>query len=278
MSTSILRLTAFALAVLPAGDDPLAIVPDVELQPLAAATERLLTALDYIGSPLAPEDAGALGRILADPPPDAVAAIQRVLDDYCVAGVHVNPEARVKVSAGPARRQLVRHGWRSFLVKVHNEAGVTAPLGLSSPQAAPVYRMSDNSPAPATVVTPGNVTARWLDAAVYRGQPLGAELSGLELEYCVVQLYSRDAGKREATLAFDVGQGTQDIGFRRRGAAASSTARRRSRSCSRCSTWTARRRRRPSTSAMRQGLGLSDSGQAAGSRLLLPAADLPRQR
>jgi hypothetical protein len=29
-----------------------------------------------------------------------------------------------------------------------------------------------------------------------------------------VQLYSRDAGKREATLTFDVGQGTQDLGFR----------------------------------------------------------------
>ena len=28
------------------------------------------------------------------------------------------------------------------------------------------------------------------------------------------ELYSRDAGKREAKLAFDVGQGTQDLGFR----------------------------------------------------------------
>jgi hypothetical protein len=34
------------------------------------------------------------------------------------------------------------------------------------------------------------------------------------LEYCVVELYSRDSGKREANLSFDVGQGTQDLGFR----------------------------------------------------------------
>ena len=45
-------------------------------------------------------------------------------------------------------------------------------------------------------------------------QPLNARLSGLPLEYRVVQIYSRDAGKREAKLEFDVGQGTQDLGFR----------------------------------------------------------------
>src|SRR5262249_35962629 len=39
-------------------------------------------------------------------------------------------------------------------------------------------------------------------------------LSGLVLEYRIVQLYSRDSGKREATLTFDVGQGTQDLGYR----------------------------------------------------------------
>ena len=40
------------------------------------------------------------------------------------------------------------------------------------------------------------------------------ELSGLEVEYRILSLYSRDAGKREARVAFNVGQGTQDIGFR----------------------------------------------------------------
>ncbi len=39
-------------------------------------------------------------------------------------------------------------------------------------------------------------------------------LSGLALEYRIIQLYSRDAGKREAKISFNVGQGTQDLGFR----------------------------------------------------------------
>ncbi|HCN79312.1 MAG TPA: hypothetical protein DIT13_19275, partial [Verrucomicrobiales bacterium] len=30
----------------------------------------------------------------------------------------------------------------------------------------------------------------------------------------IIQIYSRDTGKREATFTFDTGQGTQDLGFR----------------------------------------------------------------
>ena len=40
------------------------------------------------------------------------------------------------------------------------------------------------------------------------------KLSGLGVEYRVLSVYSRDAGQREAKLTFDVGQGTQDLGFR----------------------------------------------------------------
>ena len=49
---------------------------------------------------------------------------------------------------------------------------------------------------------------------MHNAQPLTKTLSGLALEYRIVQLYSRDAGKRDAKLSFDVGQGTQDLGFR----------------------------------------------------------------
>src|SRR5437764_12744310 len=46
------------------------------------------------------------------------------------------------------------------------------------------------------------------------GPPLTRNLSGLKVEYAVLLVYSTEAGKREATLGFDVGQGTQDLGFR----------------------------------------------------------------
>ena len=43
---------------------------------------------------------------------------------------------------------------------------------------------------------------------------MSAMLSGVKLEYRIVLIYSRDAGKRAAVFSFDVGQGSQDIGFR----------------------------------------------------------------
>src|SRR5213078_32737 len=59
-----------------------------------------------------------------------------------------------------------------------------------------------------------NTNDLWLDLQMFMTQPFKRELSGLPLEYRIVQLYSRDAGQREAKISFDIGQGTQDIGFR----------------------------------------------------------------
>ena len=49
---------------------------------------------------------------------------------------------------------------------------------------------------------------------MFNDRPLKRTLSGLSLEYRIIQIYSRDAGKREAKISFNVGQGTQDLGFR----------------------------------------------------------------
>src|SRR5262249_13081499 len=59
-----------------------------------------------------------------------------------------------------------------------------------------------------------DVRARWLDMTMFNKQPLQSRLSGLGVEYRIIQLYSRDTGKREAKISFNVGQGTQDIGSR----------------------------------------------------------------
>src|SRR5207247_309311 len=41
-----------------------------------------------------------------------------------------------------------------------------------------------------------------------------ARLSGLAVEYVILEILSRDSGQRSAQIAFNVGQGTQDVGFR----------------------------------------------------------------
>ena len=166
----------------------------VDLQPLAAQVRRLVAATDYLGSPLLAADKQALeaaGRS-ADFR-DGVIAIQRVLDRRCLFGVTIPPSAPLRVVPGPAAAELVEQGWRQFLVKVHNAARLDVALGGSSPQALPM------AGAP-----PDDLAPRWLDLMMFDRQPLTERLSGLTLEYRVLQLYSRDAGRRSARLAFEL--------------------------------------------------------------------------
>ncbi|WP_182864869.1 CehA/McbA family metallohydrolase [Stieleria mannarensis] len=206
-------------ARLASGQDDLAIVHRVPKQPLLAATARLIEAMQFAGSPLddstlaAIQDADKLGT-----PAEVSRAIQSALDPLCLAAVHINAESRVKVTEGPVKKQLMQQGWRAFLVKVHNEAGITPELVVDSPNAAPVYQKGRGARqrprSDEDLVDPNETEDRWLDLSMLNRAPLKKQLSGLNLEYRVVMLGSRDAGKREANIAFNVGQGTQDIGFR----------------------------------------------------------------
>lgn len=195
--------------------DELPLVNHVELQPFSSATQRLIEAMRYIGSPLSDQDTRYLkAAMMSEDGPRAVEEIQRILDRYCLFGVHINPEARVKVMEGAVEKRLVQQGWRTFLVKVYNEAGVTGQLVAESPNAAPLFKRSTGRSAPEQTIPLGEVRQRFLEIQMYDSQPLKSGLGGLELEYRVIQLYSRDTGRREASFAFHIGQGTQDIGFR----------------------------------------------------------------
>jgi hypothetical protein len=181
----------------------LPIVTNVDLQPFQAQVTRVAQALTYLGAPLSEAETKELEDASSLPAAKAVEKIQTVLDRHVLFGVSINPEMRVKVQTGDAKPELDEHGWRVFLVKVANDSGTTAKLAALSPNAQRLF----NSPS-------NEVANRWLDLAMFDSQPLTPTLNGLTLEYRIIQLYSRDAGKREAKFGFNVGQGTQDIGFR----------------------------------------------------------------
>ncbi len=208
-------LLLFCLPVAVQAADPLPVVRQVEAQPLKAQAKRVAEALELVGAPLDESRLAQLDAALAETDEaKAIAGIQAVFDPLCLAGVNINPESRVKAAPGQAAPTLIQQGWQAFLVKVHNEAGVTAKLRVTSPNAAPLVTRSSGSPDPKVTIKPQDVGDRWLDLESYDKQPLNAQLSGLPVEYRVLQLYSREVGRREAKLAFDVGQGTQDLGFR----------------------------------------------------------------
>lgn len=206
-----------ATAIRPAIAATLPVVTNVAAQPLLAQAVRLQEALAFLGSSLSAEDAAQLTALQQKvPDQETVAQIQRLLDPYCLAMVTINPEARVTVSRGPVGANLMQGGWKSFLVKVKNEASSKAELQVESPQAQFPFQRFEWYPKDRKeqTISPGQVANRFLEIQLYKNRPLTTNLSGLLLEYAVVQLYSKDSGPREANIGFHIGQGTQDLGFR----------------------------------------------------------------
>lgn len=179
---------------------------EVEGQPLASNVTRLIQALDNLGDPLPDKLTGPLRKAIKL---QDGAALQKLLDPQVLIQVTINPEARVKVKRGPATAMLQQGGYTPLLIKVVNEGGVAAPLRVRSPQALPIYDRGKPGK-----IGPAEVKARFLDIDIYGSNPLTPKLSGLMVEYVLALTHSSQAGKREAVLQFDVGQGTQDLGFR----------------------------------------------------------------
>ena len=176
----------------------------VEGQPLAAQVKRALEALDFLGAPL---PAGVVDKLQKACAERDARSIQAILDEQILVEVNISPEARVKVKRGRAEAVLQQHGYVPYLVKVVNESSVTKPLKVSSPQAGPVYSGGGAGKVPGD-------KDRFFLAEMFAQPPMSENLSGLAVEYVILLAYSSEVGIREVTLGFDVGQGSQDLGFR----------------------------------------------------------------
>ena len=176
-----------------------AVLPEaavVEAQPLLLHTGRLIEALESVGAPL---DAGRRARLeaLAGEAEDAVItrATEAELDPLCVAAVVVGADGMVMARPRGEPVILEENGWRTLLVKVINGAGLTGRLRMESPQAKPI----PHGPAE-------EVDDRWMGLSVFEGRPLAATLSGLGLEYRLVQIYGSQPGDKSGVLEFAVGE------------------------------------------------------------------------
>jgi hypothetical protein len=191
---------------------------DVEGQPLAANVERVVRSLESLGAPLSNELTAALARAGEDR--DAP-ALQRLLDRSVLLAVTISPEERVKVSRGPAQAIMQQGGYTPSLIKVINEAATAKPLRIISPQtgivvagAAELSMKRQDQRSLKEDEIPGGAPGRFLQVEMITAPPMTPNLSGLRVEYALTLLYSSEAGHREAMIGFDVGQGTQDLGFR----------------------------------------------------------------
>jgi len=180
----------------------LSLVQDVAWAPFRENCQELLKGLHTLKAPLPAETVKAVHSLLESKPDNprvAAEAVQKLLDRHCLIGVVINPESRVKAVRGPRRAELVNGQVLHVLVKVQNDGGVTHALSVASEQA----------------FLPGKKDRdRWVEMTIVNSRPFANRLTGNTVEYRVLRLVARETGKREATLAFDVGQGSQDLGFR----------------------------------------------------------------
>jgi hypothetical protein len=184
-------------------------------QPFAEQINRLQTVLEFLGQPLLPQVKERIRVAFArESGQSAISAVESILDAYTLAIVTLSAESRVSIKRGAAPAELLQNGARVFLVKVINQAGVTAPLALESPNTGSVYIPSTSAPEPVTHITMADVRNRWADISLFSRPPIMDErLSGFPIEYRILIISSRDAGQRAARLSFNVGQGSQDVGF-----------------------------------------------------------------
>lgn len=185
-----------------AAQTTLPVVEEIDWAPFRDHCRQLLRALDKTTSPLPAQTVRELTPLLqrdADDPARSSAAVQKQLDAHCLLAVAINAESRVKAMRGPAVIPLLQDRPALVLVKIHNDGGVTHALRLYGPE---LIRDRERGP------------GRWLEATLVTEAPFAPELTGRRLEYRFLRLTPRQSGKREATFVFDVGQGTQDLGFR----------------------------------------------------------------
>lgn len=189
-------------------------VPIDNAQPLAANVARLIQSLGLLGA----LDSKIVADLTAASDGEG---IQRLLDERVAFGVTINPESRVKAQRGSAEVVLQQAGFTPVLVKIINQSSVTKELRVVSPQAGQVYAgMSELSAERMQrkqlkeTMQKEAATNRFLEIGMHTAPPMTAELSGFDVEYVIALIYSSEAGRREATIGFEVGDGTQDLGFR----------------------------------------------------------------
>jgi hypothetical protein len=164
------------------------------------------------GHPVSAEAEAKLHKLAEAPSEDAVAAAEAVLAPLVLLRVELGADGLPRTSLGAAKPILVEQGWRAFLVRVSNPNGLRAELGLDHhplrgalrPEgdlSARVSRSIDDSLyIKHGLAHPEDVAKKWLGFRFYEERPLDKRLSGLAVEYRILQLFSRDRGFKTANL------------------------------------------------------------------------------
>jgi hypothetical protein len=173
-------------------------------QPIFASINRAISALAAIGQPISAADAKLLQTLSEAQSANAVETADKILSKYTLAGVTLEPDGYARTVAGGASRQLVEEGWAAFLVRVANPSGSAARLNVTGTRTSVSTPSTGASRAGVwdTVNLATSIANAWYRTELYQLPPIGPSLSGAAVDYQVIQIFSRDRGKREMHLDF----------------------------------------------------------------------------
>lgn len=190
--SALIAIVAFSHNAAPAQSPTMPLVEQVPKQPILAQVNRLRESMEVLGNPFEPDLVNRFDQLkLVDDEKQVAAAVQNLLDPLCLFAVETVNDGPPILHPGKTRGELMEQGWRTFLVKVVNRTGTTGRVQIESPNATPLPHSPQDK-----------VDSRWMQLSQFEGQPMRPNLSGIGLEYRIVQIYSRDAGIKQAL--FDV--------------------------------------------------------------------------
>lgn len=117
-------------------------------------------------------------------------ALHKALDESVFLRVGINPEGRVRLARGVAPAELVAERPALFLIKIENLSGSQQRL---IPRGT--FAADEDNPFTLTLMKP-------------------TDLAGLPIEYRLLEITGSKPGRSELTIAFQAGQGSEDLGFR----------------------------------------------------------------
>jgi hypothetical protein len=192
----------------------------VEPQPYFASVRRVIQALRLVGAPLSPADEERITRLAEAPDPANVQAAEAILARYTLMRVRLSSDGSTLTTPGDSPRELVEQGWRSFLIRVENPDALTVALTSISDVAIDEGRLiqqyaisREPGLAAGNFGGPADYARLSLGFMFFTKPPLTPALSGLALEYRIVEIYSRDRGRKSAYLQAYAGDGPP-ISFR----------------------------------------------------------------
>jgi len=176
-------------------------------QPYFAGVTRILETLARLGAPVAAADSEHIAALANQDDSAAVDTAEKILDRYTLARLSLEADGTGRIAMGGAQRTLVEQGWRMFLVRIANPGGRTDSLNFASESQGPGSMMSWTMAPRAHMgdrLNKGPIIEKlWVLSRIHEGSPAPEgdqakpiQLSGMPVEYRIIELFSRDAGRR----------------------------------------------------------------------------------